>query len=451
LSTVSPHIPHFDAIDNGESRGGLPRPATYFVMWLILLLTAANYVRLAVHRPIAQQDMPDFRAYYVAADALNQGQDPYDHQVLVELAGELGLGNVPKYLPSPLLAVVARPLARFSFYAATVVWTLLSNVAFAMAFLLGIVLLRGKLTFRKTVVLLFAAGSFTPVWRTMENGHVDAFTFLLLMFCLYWALGARDWRAGALLGVAALLNIYVGLLLFYFLFRRRWRVVLGGLATILVCAVVTVLNVGLPVHLGFVRYGLWQAFSGERATLPHNSSVAGLFARMFIPNEWVGHIWKAHWLAVGLAIIATLFVVWLFIRRLLRDVEDGESMKYEFALALILILVVSPVTLPHHMIWLVWPLLLLIDRYWARHFDGVAPLTLLAAYFLICFPAITPRFFWGPLSMLFSFKLLALGLLWVQVARILQIQSFEAMKLDPSLATLPITQPEPVDPEDERM
>src|SRR5919108_4061569 len=64
----------------------------------------------------------DFSAYYLAARALRAGMDPYDPQVLAQLASSAGVSAYTPYIYPPLLAVIVMPLAALPYQSAAAIW-----------------------------------------------------------------------------------------------------------------------------------------------------------------------------------------------------------------------------------------------------------------------------------------------------------------------------------------
>ncbi len=171
----------------------------------------------------------DFSAYWAAASSLLAGTSVYTPE---QLAGPYAPQVQYLYLYPPPLAAVLMPLAALfptDYRAAAWVWTALGSIVLAWSVL---ALARSERLAERFPVLagrgrwLLVAGAFAfpPVVGELVMGNVHL--LLLGLLTAAW-LGVRrasprgDLLAGVAVGVAAVIKVFPGLLLLWFLLTRR--------------------------------------------------------------------------------------------------------------------------------------------------------------------------------------------------------------------------------------
>jgi len=175
----------------------------------------------------------DFAAYWLAGSHVAAGQSPYS---LDQLSGSFQPSEKPLYLYPPVLAALVAPLSVLldSFRDAMWFWTGLGLVSLVLA-VAGIVRAEGldrRLAAHLRVstgvaraMFVAAAFAMTPVIGelTVGNVHLE----LVGLLAAAW-LGIRRGStrgqqvAGVAVGVAALIKVFPGLIVLWFLLTRRW-------------------------------------------------------------------------------------------------------------------------------------------------------------------------------------------------------------------------------------
>jgi alpha-1,2-mannosyltransferase len=324
----------------------------------------------------------DFSAYWAAGASVLHGASPYQaHQ----LAGPYAPQEQFLYLYPPPLAALAAPLAALfpdDYRAAAWLWTALGAALLALAVL---ALWRSErlgerfpiLAGRGRWFLVAAAFAFPPVVGELVLGNVHL--VLLGLLTLAW-LGIRrgdqrgEWIAGLAVGAAAIVKVFPGVLLVWFLLTRRYRaaaaVVIGAAALALVT---------LPL-------------TGIEPWLQYPTVLANLSAPADTTDTLAPTVWLADALGFSVArivvtVVGLAILAWAALRadpRTSRPVYSPMGIKSSapamttarsFAIAVTVSILIAPAVYHHYLAVLVLPLVLGLA-------SGV-PVALLAASYLL--------------------------------------------------------------------
>lgn len=279
--------------------------------------------------------------------------------------------SVNRWVYLPAYAWIFRPLAGLDFQCAARLWLILNSLVCVAS----VILLWGAIrqpyasTFPRTwrfAWYLFLGLTFQPVFSNLMHGQVTGLIFFC--FCLgYWILRRdKPFLAGLAFGMVALFKFYPALIILYFVFRRRWRVVAGAVTGSLLLVAVSVATVGWDGNMSYARLILSEMGRDAMASF-NNQSLMGFLLHVFTHgdvNAWHDMI-VPHWLTVvRLCLIALLLAaVVLVMRRPVSDrFADSRTEDLELSLVVMTMLIISPITWYHYYMWVLLPLFIVFDR-----------------------------------------------------------------------------------------
>src|SRR5262249_48143362 len=156
-------------------------------------------------------------------------------------------------------------------------------------------------------------------------------------------------------------KLFPGFLLAYYALRGRWRVVLGGIAAILLATGLTVMVLGLDAYQAYFR-----------EVVPHvatyrdwwvNASLQGLWSKLFeassghvVPLARNAGLYRGALLLSDVLVVAIVFLA-------SRRARSRAEHDLTFGLAVIAMLLVSPMVWDHALVLLLAPLALLAMRF----------------------------------------------------------------------------------------
>lgn len=295
------------------------------------------------------------------------------------------------YLYPPPLAYLLQPLAPLPLLAGLRVWFALNLAALGglMAILLRTCEARKVREFWG--VALAGTVLAPPTWLCLQLGQTGI--LLALLIVAGFALRQRSAAgAGALLGAAAAIKLYPGLLgLFYLLARWRRLALWSGLAFAALIGL-SIAAYGLAPYETFVREVMPSASYPYAAEF--NLSLLGFWRRAFSASDYAIPISDLPGLATALTLAsaAALGALCLWSLR----ARDPELLPLQFSLWLCAMLLLSPVNGSYNLILMLFPLLAALAYRERRRLPRSRLLIVSTA--LLCWPPTwsdgTPLYLW---------------------------------------------------------
>jgi hypothetical protein len=261
--------------------------------WTIFLL--AGLVAYILHKgvvPAMSEIDADFPGYFISAKIVVDGletQKLYDDDWFREQIRRYGLEsakNPGKFAPfPPPTALLLVPLARFKPLTALRIVTAVS----VLSLICSIFLLAKTLAWNPLDSALFILSSGFAIISGVRFGQPY---ILISMFCIlgyYLYLARRPWLAGLCLGLFVPIKYFPVIMLVYFAFRKKWKVVLGGTVAIAGVGLVSIAVLGWKVHEIFLLSVFGNHLTGRLSLHDHTVPFAAvyqsfdtLFARLFV-------------------------------------------------------------------------------------------------------------------------------------------------------------------------
>lgn len=328
-------------------------------LMVVAVVGALAYLRLALLDVLGIEVPSDLRVNYIGALALRDGLNPYDNTVALQVAGREAI----PYVGTRLWAIVTNPPTAMLYFMPYASMPLeAARLAFLAVNHLAL-LATAALTWRMVRpalppwvwlgLVLGVVALLDPFLLAFRLGQVDLVIGLALAAAAYRLRGGDDAWAGACIGIAAMLKIAPGLLALYLLWRGRWKALGGLAATVAVVGLLSLALAGVDAWHYYLTVRLPDLLAGS--ALFNNLSLPGLILRAFMGPELAkGFLDLQPDIAPArlLIAIAVLAVVVVTARALGREARAGRAFVLEFSLAVATALVISGVTWPHYLAWL---------------------------------------------------------------------------------------------------
>ncbi len=422
-----------------EPEGGAPRrrvAGTAALLTMMAVFAGAQFL-LKVAEYDTSFSYGDFTSYYVAAAAVLEGAGPSLYapdtpdQILAKaespspwrsLADGRGVRDANYYLYPPIFAVLVSPLGLLPYGAAHDVWYLV-NLSALIGFLAWHLRSGGKdLPAAEIASAPILAALLWPALFTFGAGQANYLILLLVFAALLAAEKGRDAAAGWALAAAAAVKLTPGLLVAYFLWKRRFRLVAWAAAGFAVLTLAGVAAVGWEPHRTYAG-GMLPLLSRGCAHWV-NQSVSALLSRLAGEDMFAWDLASPSALVgAGAAGISFLFVAAL--AYLTRPGTCVVPLRLEYALALVTTLFVSPISWIHHAVLSLPAVFFLLRHLGAAGRATLGRAVLLGMAFVLIGIYFKPfGFFRTPiLTPLASYHLLGQILLWgILAAEILHLR-----------------------------
>ncbi|MEI6787451.1 MAG: glycosyltransferase family 87 protein [bacterium] len=336
--------------------------------WILLITLVISIMMLAftahAFKKAARGDHCDFQAYYVAAKALCEHNDPY---VFAERP----------YIYPPLFATLCMPLASLPANTAAMTYVPVMVAAILLSFFWGVREIMRRLDVPVTP-LLFAI-TFLISFAVMEDRiksdlqmfQVNSLLLFLFILALRW-LDRHPLWAGAALGLAINIKAFPIIMLPYLLFRRRYRAAASMVVSTILFGLLPSAVIGWKTNLqylaqssgGFlsllgVQTGVEQKAQIKDVTASYSVSLPSGIVRMAGP----GHETLA-WTAVAMIFLTIIiFGAWVYRRGGIPrlhwpDAAQQQQQPWkalialEWAILIALALIFSPQTNSRHLLML---------------------------------------------------------------------------------------------------
>jgi alpha-1,2-mannosyltransferase len=359
-------------------------------LWMKLLWQVLAVAVLALQGPTFTRQLAervtgvDFLQEWIAVKNWQHGRPvyaPLPRTVPLELPETADCEFPITYNAHPPTAVLAAfPIALpLGYYDSVLAWNLLSLALLLFALLVILRELRLRLDPWHWLPACALLLIFNPFRQQMSQGQLNG--LLLLLLTLAWRAERRDrprW-AGFWIGLAAALKVFPALFLLYFLARGQWRALLTGVTTLLACLVLTAAVLGPASFVDYATIVVPNLSQFRAAKL--NASLPGFWTKLLQGHELekvrpLAEAPLVRQIGIGVTGIAVLAALWFKTRRGRRN----PSNDHVYALWLVGMLLLSPITWDHSLLLLTLPLIWLWKEN-AGHALGRINVFLFAAIF----------------------------------------------------------------------
>jgi alpha-1,2-mannosyltransferase len=308
---------------------------------LLVILGGVVLVRVAQLLVLSQEIQwgYDLSAYWHAARQLLDGDSVYSS---FQLAGTYSPQQQYLYVYPPFLAMVMMPLAAVfdDYRSANWVWAGIGTLVLIAA--VALIARRERVAAGVDRWFLVAAAFvFPPVVGELIIGNVHLVILGLVTgawLALRQGTARGEVAAGAFVGVAALVKVFPGLLILWFLLTGRRRAAVAAFVTMAALTIAT-----LPI----TGPGPWLDYPVVLLNLGPPTELADVLA----PSVWLSSVLPATIARIVVTVAGLATVVWAS-RRTLEPVG--------FSVAVATSVLIAPALYPHYLAIMVLPLLLAI-------------------------------------------------------------------------------------------
>lgn len=364
----------------------------------------------------------DFLNYYMNASLLKADVNIHDDDIREQAIAQIRDRNPgilekkhhqPDYPVFWYLMIV--PLTYFSWDMAFYIWLSINQILLALIICLLYKYFSVKLFSVEGIGTLFIILNFYPLWYNMMEGQCNVLLFLLIIGGLWSFKKDKVWLAGLLFGIATGIKLVPAFLIFFFLLRGRWKLVIwsgvGFIATILI----SVIGAGSDIVISYFTTQL-PKYGGVPRPEPFNQSINGFVSRLFTcsdaSNGWFNKPALANNISTALSLIVVGLTIF-FTRK--KSLPFSDKWNLDFGIFLTASMLVSSWTMEHHFVSLYFVWLLMFTGFTRKDNIPIRVMMILSALFVLLavdIPYQSANFNSGMFILVKSFKFYLILLLW---------------------------------------
>jgi len=342
---------------------------TKFFTWLLVFVLvglSSAYIYQA-NKDKENYLYKDYGKFYQAARFALEGKDPYDkifiiHKVdkKIEKSGQTPrIDSLGGLLNPPFFVLLVLPFGLLSYSWSLLLWSLVSIVCGIISLGLLQKCLPVHFTLNLSLSLLIAFFAYYPTFANIQFGQV---TLILMPFEIGAWLAVRrnnNRLAGVLLGIAASLKPFFGLFLLYFLIRREWRALSWFISTIVICAGIAMIGLGVKSYVNY--YAILHSVKWYSSSW--NASLYGFLVRLLGGSERNIPLIAAPGLSLKVFYLSVIIILAGFIKFLwpTSKIISEKKRDLDFSITVITLLIISPLTWLYYLPLLIIPWVVLLQ------------------------------------------------------------------------------------------
>lgn len=391
---------------------------------IVLLFSFLNYAHDALKMSLDSY-FSDFGNFYYFSSLMANNCNIYqlDLEKVEQLSKDGGFRQefFEEAVHTPFAHFVLLPFTLLKQRLAALLWFLLDNILFLISIGLLIILIKDRFVLDiPTLTVLFITFTFQPLREALCMGNFYI-TILFFLVSSLWCLKKDEpVLAGILLAFAAMLKLQFGLLLLFFLWKRKYSVFLSALVTIIVFNIFMIISTGPNLHLSYLEKLRTILIRGKFTAADNNFSIDAFLCRLF--NVTRNDV-KFNLMFIGTKTF--VFFMCLFTAYITKEKRKSTDPIFwlEYALIIVLISIISPVVHEPYYVLLYIPIIL----FWYK-MEIFEPKQKIWIFFILSYLLIGlgyslirfPIFQKGILSLLYNGKLYGVVILYLLGVKIIK-------------------------------
>ncbi|MFN8529729.1 MAG: glycosyltransferase family 87 protein [Anaerolineae bacterium] len=365
---------------------------------IVLILTVLLLVWMAtdIPSPLPYANV-DFYTYYAGGVLFNRQQNIYSSDLTAALLTPLNLPYIPHsdYIYPPYLAMAMSLLSGAAPRVLAFLWGAANLACLALAlFWMADLLVSADARPRKFWEFLLLALIFLPTNYALFVGQVNMIVLALMIGAFRWDARQKPIWAGIALGIAILLKVSPAILIAYFIFYRRWKLLAAAFVMVGIVVVGT-----LPWTLNYDRLFVTEVlpFLSRPQAHPVNQSLNGFFSRILTSNvfsvNWIDDPSLSRLFTLGSSALLTgAALIGVLLRSRERNLHTPESIPVTadevgrslrpYVMLIAVSVVISPLAWENLYVLMVAPLLLLLFQ-WRQSSQMARWLTVIAITLMV--------------------------------------------------------------------
>lgn len=223
---------------------------------LLVLVTTGFFVRYTVvphEKHPKSYGKSDFAVFYATGKVLLADGNPYDEKTLKKTIRQYRKYNGGwRFLYPPAAGLIFIPLSFFKIKQAIWIWYTVSILCLGLMIYLLQRIRKRRFSALELSAIAALCIVFAPIFTNLRLGQVNILLTLIFVLHLFAISKKKVWLAGVSLATLISFKIFPGILLFYYLLRRDWKIIGYTLLSGIGIFVLSILLLGTQVHIEYL-------------------------------------------------------------------------------------------------------------------------------------------------------------------------------------------------------
>lgn len=337
------------------------------VISVVLLLVAvwgySGTNRRLLGPPLGEVIGQDFRAYFLAASAIEANENLYETALqfgrnpdFVEYLSEDATG----YLYPPLVAILMRLLIPLGYDASLFLWTGIKIILLTTSALLTVQIFGETASTPKRIRLIFALLLFFTFYASQQDfktGNMDILILFLMTLAYFFYSHSLYVAAGLVLAITITFKPTLAPILLFFAWRRCWQLCIVAAVGATLLMILSFSIVGWERLADYVQVTGLYAASADVTVFPVNQSLRAFLSRAFTENNYIEPLAVIPWIVDLLpALIGILAVgAWIMVMVITPEQKPlARGLQYGYTLTTLML--ATPYVGENHFVWLLMPI-----------------------------------------------------------------------------------------------
>lgn len=331
------------------------------IRYIVILFAACSFFWLL--RVLLNVNFPDFNTNYYAAINVINNIDPYSTSV--------NYFTPQVYPPFDIIFYIPLGILPFSF--ASKIWIILSIAAVALTIYLTAKIYKISLLSTYNILLMGLICLSFPLKFTLGMGQLNNVILGFIAISFYYLNTKKHIYSGFILAFPILLKFFPLLIIPYFVYIRRWKIVIAFIASVICFMLLTCILLTFPVVINYFQNILPELLSSWKGDY-YNQSLSGVLIRIF-PDRILSNYLR---IIISLVLLLiTLFSIFVFKQK------SQKRINLEFAAILTLSVLINNFSWQHHFVFLLLPYLIVLYTLYREKVSSIFYSALAISYILI--------------------------------------------------------------------
>lgn len=263
----------------------------------------------------------------------------------------------------PTANLICFPFVFLNYQDAHLAWNLVSISLLFLILYCIVKELKIKMSVWTTLALIAVLLICDPLLQTLIQGQLN----LLLAFLIVaaWRVGksGNSFGSGICLGLATAIKIYPAYLFLYFLVRKDWRGLAGGVISFTLITLFTALVFGFETYRDYVTVALPVVGGVSNTNNWGNSSLLAFWERLFVQSTPTIQPIADSPLLLTITVWSSWIIITILAWIAIWKTRAEKFSERAYAITIIAMLLMAPTTWHHYFIILIFPIALLLDIY----------------------------------------------------------------------------------------